>query len=398
MGQKESSMTNYENDEMKLLKCTLDKEGPGATSVYLEKNMNRWKEETVLLAVSGCSATGKSTFINTFRGVERGNKGYAEVGFGDTTMEATPYVHPKNPRIIYYDLPGVGTLEMKKENYINSMKLCEYDFIFIFFDKVINEDNLWLVGELEKMGKPYCFVRSKLDQDIQNAEREKIGKELVLPMIRKKVEKSVEKNDKLKNSKKIFFISCADTTIGEISQLLTYVESNLNKFKCEAIMSSLAVVSEDIIHLKYKVLKKRMKLASVAAAAIAATPIPGIDVAANIGLLVEEINHYIDFFGLSKKKMAALTSFERSSLKCNKILFPGADMAVFVISRLGFYATIMIAENVLDIFLPFVGSLISAATSGAITYTFLKSILKDIKGDAIVVHQHIVKQQSSIRL
>ncbi|CAG2186539.1 unnamed protein product [Mytilus edulis] len=398
MGQNKSKSTIYENDEMKVLKGIVDKEGPAAANRYLEGNINRWKTETVKFAVSGCTATGKSTFINSLRNVKRGDQGYADVGFGDTTKEPTPYSHPDNDKIVYYDLPGVGTLEIKKENFINDMKISDYDFIFIFFDKVITEDNLWLVGELDKMGKPYCFVRSKLDEDMNNAERENIDRTKVLSTIREKIEKSLEKHEKLKNSKKLFFISGVDKSIGQMSELVSYVESNVDKFKCEAVMSSMTVFSEDIIHLKHKVLKKRIKIISLAAAAIAATPVPGVDFALNITLLVEEVYHYINCLGLSATKMEHLENFDRSNLKCSKILLPKAKIASWVIVRLGFFASVMVAENVLDLILPFVGSLISGVTASAITYKFLNGVLDDIRDDAIYVYRHIVEQQSNIRL
>ncbi|XP_071177712.1 T-cell-specific guanine nucleotide triphosphate-binding protein 2-like [Mytilus edulis] len=285
-------------------------------------------------------------------------------------MKPTRYVHPENPRIVYYDLPGVATSEVKKENYINSMKIADYDFIFIFFEYVITEDMLWLVGEFKKLGKPYCLVRSKMDQDIKNGERENVDSEMVIRRIRQKIEKSLEKNKSLKDAKKVFFISCVDTNIGELSELLSYVESNLDDFKGLAALASMAVLSEFIIGLKYKVLKNRIKKVSVAAAAIAAVPVPGVDVALNIALLVEEVIHYINSFGLSRKKMETLDTFDTSRLKCTKILLPGAEMAVFVIARLGFFVTLMVAENLLDLFLPFVGSLISGATSAVITTGF----------------------------
>lgn len=398
MGQKKSKMTKYESDEMKKLQEILEKDGPAAANAYLELNIRRWKTETVKLAVSGCTATGKSTFINTLRGVKRGDESYAEVGFGDTTMGPTPYSHPKNEKIIYYDLAGVGTLKMKKENYINNMKISDYDFIFIFIDKVINEDTFWLVNEIYNLGKPFCFVRSKIDEDIKSAERENIDTKLVIPTIRRKIEEALEGDDKLKNAKKVFLISCVDPSIGELSELITFVESNMDKFKSESMMESVVVFSHKIINLKYKTLKTRIKKISVASASIAAIPVPGLDVALNIALLVEEVMHYINVFGLSSKKMQALDSFDRRDLKCSRILIPSADMAAYVISRLGVYATIMVAESFLDLMVPFIGSLISGATSAFITYRFLNGILDDIRDDAIAVYDHIDKHQSNMRL
>jgi hypothetical protein len=47
--------------------------------------------------------------------------------------------------------------------------MSDYDFVFIFFNYVLNEDEVWLVRELRKLGKPFSLVRSKIDIDIDNA-------------------------------------------------------------------------------------------------------------------------------------------------------------------------------------------------------------------------------------
>ncbi|CAC5387738.1 unnamed protein product [Mytilus coruscus] len=398
MGQLKSKLTSNDHDEMNSLERILEKDGPAAVNAYLEKNINKWKEEDVKFAVSGCTATGKSTFINTLRGVKCGDKSYAEEGFGATTKEPTPYTHPDNAKIVFYDLPSVGTLERKKEDYINDMKICDYDFVFVFFDRVFNEDTLWLVGELDKLGKPYCLVRSKLDKDMKNAARENIDRELVEPKIEAQIKESIEKNDKLKNAKNVFFISCFDTSIGNMSELIDYMHSNLGKFKGEAVMSSLTVLSENFIHLKYSMLKRRIKKVLVIAAGFGAIPVPGVDIALNIALLIEEVIHYIHCFGLSKYVLPASNSFDSSRFKFNKSRIPNADIAAFIIFRLGFNATLMMAENVLDITFPIIRSLISGSASAVVSYTFLNRFLDDIRNDTIAIYRCMVKQKSNIRL
>jgi hypothetical protein len=46
------------------------------------------------------------------------------------------------------------------------MKISDYDFFFIFFNNVLGEDEIWLVGELRKLGKSFALVRTKIDIDI----------------------------------------------------------------------------------------------------------------------------------------------------------------------------------------------------------------------------------------
>ena len=75
--------------------------GPQKTAEYINQHLDSWKTAEVRFAVAGKSATGKSTFINTFRGIEEGQDDYADVGFGDETEEISEYKHPVNKNIIF---------------------------------------------------------------------------------------------------------------------------------------------------------------------------------------------------------------------------------------------------------------------------------------------------------
>jgi phage/plasmid-associated DNA primase len=55
-------------------------------SQYIDKSLNRWRKEQVKFAMTGRSATGKSTFINTIRNLKPGDDGFAMAGSGDTTI------------------------------------------------------------------------------------------------------------------------------------------------------------------------------------------------------------------------------------------------------------------------------------------------------------------------
>jgi GTP-binding protein EngB required for normal cell division len=53
--------------------------------------------------VTGRSGTGKSTFINTIRGLKSGDPGFAKTSCtGYTTKRATVYEYPGNPKITLF--------------------------------------------------------------------------------------------------------------------------------------------------------------------------------------------------------------------------------------------------------------------------------------------------------
>ena len=149
------------------LEDNIDKEGPDALLKHLNEDLNNWRSEPVKLAVTGKTGVGKSSFINTIRNMKPGNYGFATMSCsGNTTEKATVYEYPGYPKITLHDLPGFGTIEFPTNEYEKTMKLYEYDYILIFIGN-IEENDLEIAKKLKEMEKPFCFVRSKIDLDIQ---------------------------------------------------------------------------------------------------------------------------------------------------------------------------------------------------------------------------------------
>ncbi len=70
------------------------------------------------IAVAGGSGVGKSTLINTFRGLSANDIDAAPVGVVETTKKVIEYNDPKHPEFIYWDLPGCGTPSFPRETYL----------------------------------------------------------------------------------------------------------------------------------------------------------------------------------------------------------------------------------------------------------------------------------------
>lgn len=116
-------------------------------------------------------------------------------------------MHPKNDQITFYDLPDYSSTNLKKETYISAMKISDYDFVLIFFDNVLSEDEVWLVRELRKLGKPFSLVRSKIDIDIDNAIHDGKDQEKIISEIKGKIKIALNADPELKDTKGIFLIS-----------------------------------------------------------------------------------------------------------------------------------------------------------------------------------------------
>jgi uncharacterized protein (DUF697 family) len=278
------------------------------------------------------------------------------------------------------------------------MKISDYDFLFVFFDNVLSEDDLWLVRELGKLGKPFSLVRSKIDVDINNATFDYRDKEVIIQEIRREIEDALHASHELNATKGIFLISCREHALGEFSDLLRYVEDNIGGIKDQVLLFSLESITKEIVVRKYKMLKKRIVLATAVTAIIAAIPVPGLYVASNTGLLVYEVRHYMSVFGINTERVYSLTNFDHSLLNCRSLLEPNLDMADFITTKIGTYGTLVLVQSVVDLILPLIGSAISSATAAMVTYRFLDDMLQDIYHDAEVIYEHTMKPNADHRM
>lgn len=125
---------------------------------------------------------------------------------------------------------------------------------------------------------------------------------------------------------------------------------------------------------------------------------PGVDIAVNISVLVHEVCHYMSVFGVNRQRVYSLKDFDHSLLKCRYLLKPNFNMTYFVVAKLGIYAALVSADSFLDLILPLVGSVISSTTAARVVYKFLNDMLQDIKDDAELIYEHIVKTNADHRM
>jgi GTP-binding protein EngB required for normal cell division len=379
--------------EIKYLRQLAEKEGLIAMSKYIKMTLNSWQTEQVKIAITGRSATGKSTFINTIRNVKPGDVGFAITGSGDTTKAPTLYIHPTNDQITFCDLPGYSSTMFKKEDYISEMKISDYDFFLIFVNNALSEDDIWMAGELRKLDKPFSFVRSKIDVDIDNAIPDGKDPEMIIPEIKRHLEEAM--GAELEYTNCIFLISSRKPDLGEMSDLIRYIEETMDGFKAQVLVVSIHPMTKNIVERKHKLLKARLVKVTALAAGIAASPLPGVDAAANFALLAKELDHYLHVFEIQPEFVNSLKDFDRSLLKCKSLTTQTFKMIPFIISKLGYYATVAVTQSWLEIMLPLVGSIVSAATASWATYTFLDDMLQDLKHDAMLIHGHHVMEASA---
>ena len=183
--------------------------------------------------------------------------------------------------------------------------------------------------------------------------------------------------------------------MGEWSDLLAYVENNTSGFKAQTLNFYLESIIKKMLERKYKILKKRLV---VATASVAAIPVPGVDVVINTVSLVHEVRHYMRVFGVEQERVNALKDFDHSLLKFRYLLKPSFNMMLFVGTEIGIYSAIMFAQSFLNCIVSMSRSVIYSAATAAVTYRFLDNMLQDIKDDAVLLHEHVMKTNADHRM
>ena len=114
---------------------------PTEEEFQLAKNRVQYDPEKLHFAICGSSGSGKSSLVNAFRGLKNGSRLAAPTGVVETTMAITRYPEPRQElpynRLVWFDCPGAGTLEIPGWQYFNQQGLFIFDVIVLVYDSVI---------------------------------------------------------------------------------------------------------------------------------------------------------------------------------------------------------------------------------------------------------------------
>uniref|UniRef100_A0A3P9C7E0 IRG-type G domain-containing protein n=1 Tax=Maylandia zebra TaxID=106582 RepID=A0A3P9C7E0_9CICH len=345
------------------VKADLENTDFGAAAVTIQRRLKQ-RNTPLNVAITGESGSGKSTFINAFRGIGDEDEGAAPTGVVETTSQVTPYPHPKYPSVILWDLPGIGTTRFPADEYLKLVGFEKFDFFIIISDSRFRENDVKLAQEIQRMKKKFYFVRSKVDKDIraEKKTRREFNMERTLSTIRK--------NYLGIKSPQVFLVSTFELHLYDFPLLQQTLERDLPEHQRDVLLFGIC----NIIKKKKEVFQAEITLYATLSAAVRTAPL-GISSVFD-STLKAAVTGYVAGFGLdspSLKRLAAITGVSYTDL-CAVINSP-------LLTTLPSTAKIMRADNVCR-FIPLFGSLLTAGFSFTISSRALQFFLSELADDA----------------
>ena len=323
----------------------------------IRRKLDEESKTTVSVALFGQPGAGKSSLINKIVGSK-----VAEVGVEtDKTVKAASY-EAKGLRFV--DLPGYGTNNFPKDTYFRQFDIKQFDLFLCVTSGKLHQADTEFFQDLRKAGKVCIFVVNKHDELWEEG--------VSLQELEKR--KSEDINRHVGLGVKTIFTSCRKNT--GLESLIEEIRDNLDGAKQERWSRGAKAYSLRFLQEKRTACEKHVSYAAAAAAANGINPIPGVDVAVDISILIKLFSQIREDYGLSD---TFLTSLKDSSIPfvarlANDVIHYAAKEGILILlkSFAGRQAVKTFAK-----YIPFIGQAIAAALGYAITSNVGYSYLND---------------------
>ncbi|XP_076154837.1 T-cell-specific guanine nucleotide triphosphate-binding protein 2-like [Alosa pseudoharengus] len=197
------------------------------------EEVNRLDNVVLNIAVTGETGAGKSSFVNSIRGLTDTDDGAASTGVTQTTSKPTAYPHPTMPIVTIWDLPGSGEPGFKQKTYLKALKFQNYDFFIIVSATRFRKNDIILIKEIQKRKKNFYFVRTKIDRDVEEEVKKGVTEEQTLQKIRDDCKKHL---NNLNYPDPVFLITSRDLNRFDFEKLVHTLEGYLSKLKRQAVL------------------------------------------------------------------------------------------------------------------------------------------------------------------
>jgi len=381
--------------EVEEMKLKFESDGVEACRSMLKRKREEWNHGPLNVAVIGNSGVGKSSFINAIRGLTADDEGAADIDMTIVRPTCIPYVHPNNPMLKFWDLPGVGTDYFPRSTYLEDIDVDSYDFFLLIIADRSRENDTWLGNEICKRNKKYFLVRTKIGVDISNnkeAYPKTHNEEAVIAKIRESTQEHLRANGC--EDVPVFLIDNYQPTKYDFELLKQRLLEDCSKLKKFALFPSLQATSKTMIRLTMEDLRSRMWKIAALSGVVAAIPVPGVTTAFDFAVVSKEFSVYFTQLGLDETSLGQYATVMSSDYKqlhsivvrrlgSNEMGLEGIKKVIQKHAlRLPAYA----ATAEVSRYIPVIGSLVLAPSVSCVgTYNVLNLVLDVMESVALEV-------------
>lgn len=353
----------------------------------LKKEYDAVKNATVNIAISGQSGAGKSSLINAIVG-----RKVAEVGITETTLHIKK--HTSNG-IHFSDLPGCGTEKFPIKTYLEHCNLESFDAVIVVTANRFYENDIWLIKEMIRIGRPVYVVRTKMDESIANGKHDD---NLTEYEVFEKVKNDIKSNMGNIQIKGIYLTSSREPLKMDLSKLLIDIEQNLTGIKKQRFMSDVAPLNKQILEEKSIIAKKAVAYGASAAALNGINPIPGLDISLDIAILMTMSKEIQNIYGLDEKSIDELSKRMGNNANFTVIKTKAGQYATKFIAKEGIMLllkrlSVSIGSKEVLKYIPFVGQIAAAGIGYKMTDSFGSDLVEESEA---LVHEILIKSEAEI--
>ncbi len=296
--------------------------------------------------------------------------------------------------LVFSDLPGCGTQNFPKQEYVAKFNLANFDCVIIVTADRFYADDLYLIQELNKVNRPVYLVRSKIDFAIERGKKRDIPAEETSLNIYNDLKSQL--GDNYNKVEGVYLTSADEPNKYDLSRLLLKINSSLSEIGQKRFIANVNVTSKEVLLKKRELAESIVMKYSALAAANGINPVPGADVGVDMGILYKMTQTIMDIYGLTKEHQSyikttlgakVITISLTKRLAEFALKYGGKEAIMILLKKLAGKVAIKETSKLI----PFIGQVIAAGIGCQMTYSMGKSMISEAEGLAKEIFNNIKK-------